>query len=183
MRLKFTPATEADVAELTALRLRASERLTLMYGWGHWSSRVTERGVRAGLRNGRALIARRGRKLVGTLTLCKKKQWSIDPSYFTPAVRPLYLINMAVEPGLQRVGIGRALLEEAARVARATPADAIRLDAYDDAAGAGGFYASCGYREVGRVSYRGVPLIYFESVLPMEPQATRTTRKPRRKRT
>jgi hypothetical protein len=51
-------------------------------------------------------------------------------------------------------------------IARAWPADAVRLDAYDAPAGAGGFYARCGYRERGRVTYRGVPLIYFEHVLP-----------------
>ena len=44
-------------------------------------------------------------------------------------------------------------------------AAAIRLDAYDSTAGAGGFYARCGYREVGRVTYRGTALIYFESLL------------------
>lgn len=47
-------------------------------------------------------------------------------------------------------------------VARAWPSQAIRLDAYDSAAGAAGFYAGCGCREVGRVTYRRVPLIYFE---------------------
>jgi len=56
-------------------------------------------------------------------------------------------------------------LEEAARLARAWPADAIRLDAYDAEAGAGGFYARCGMMEVGRASYRGKPLIYYELLL------------------
>jgi hypothetical protein len=27
------------------------------------------------------------------------------------------------------------------------------------------FYAKCGYREVGRVTYRGTPLVYFERLL------------------
>jgi hypothetical protein len=53
----------------------------------------------------------------------------------------------------------------AARIARDWPADAIRLDAYDAPAGAGGFYATCGYTEVGRVRYRGTPLIYYELLL------------------
>lgn len=30
---------------------------------------------------------------------------------------------------------------------------------------AGGFYQKCGFREVGRVTYRNVPLIYFEMLL------------------
>jgi hypothetical protein len=45
------------------------------------------------------------------------------------------------------------------------PGDAIRLDAYDDKAGAGDFYRTCGFAEVGRASYRGAPLVYFEMML------------------
>jgi hypothetical protein len=53
----------------------------------------------------------------------------------------------------------RLALEPAARD---WPADAIRLDACDTPAGAGGFYPKCGYTEVGRVRYEGTPLIYYE---------------------
>lgn len=49
--------------------------------------------------------------------------------------------------------------------AQSGPADAICLDAYDAAAGAGPFYAKCGFREVGRASYRGTPLVYYEMLL------------------
>ena len=43
--------------------------------------------------------------------------------------------------------------------------DAIRLDAFDCAAGAGEFYRKCGFTEAARVVYKGVPLIDFEMVL------------------
>jgi GNAT superfamily N-acetyltransferase len=66
---------------------------------------------------------------------------------------------------MQRRGVGRRLLAEAIKHTRALPADAIRLDAFDAEAGAGPFYAKCGFREVGRVTYRKAPLIYFELVL------------------
>jgi len=39
------------------------------------------------------------------------------------------------------------------------------LDAYDAQAGAGEFYRKCGFEEVGRVIYRGTPLIYFQLLL------------------
>ncbi|HEY1600831.1 MAG TPA: hypothetical protein VGG64_14580 [Pirellulales bacterium] len=45
------------------------------------------------------------------------------------------------------------------------PADAVRLDAYDASAGAGGFYSHCGFSEVGRPVYRGAPLVYYELLL------------------
>lgn len=40
-----------------------------------------------------------------------------------------------------------------------------RLDAYDADAGAGSFYAKCGYQERERVIYRGTPLVYFELLI------------------
>ena len=75
---------------------------------------------------------------------------------------------MAVHPRRQRRGIGRALMTEALRVARALPAGAIRLDAYDADAGAGEFYLRCGYRQAGKKTYRGVPLVYFECMTGVE---------------
>jgi ribosomal protein S18 acetylase RimI-like enzyme len=56
-------------------------------------------------------------------------------------------------------------MEEARRIATAWPGDAIRLDAWDAAAGAGEFYRKCGFREVGRATYRTAPLVYFEILL------------------
>jgi GNAT superfamily N-acetyltransferase len=163
--LTFSWAAEADVAELAAMRTRVALRLTERFGTGHWSSPVTERGVARSLRESRVLIARYGGAIAGTLKLQTKKPWAIDPAYFTPVKKCLYLLDMAVGPELQGSGIGRRLLAEASAAARAFPAQAIRLDAYDAPAGAGGFYARCGYREVGRVVYRTVPLVYYEDLL------------------
>ncbi len=117
------------------------------------------------MRHSRVVIARKGKSIVGTLHLPTKKPWAIDVSYFTPVKKSLYLTHMAVIPALQRQGIGRLLLKEAVKHARAWPADAIRLDAFDADAGAGGFYAKCGFRELARVTYRDVPHIYYELVL------------------
>jgi GNAT superfamily N-acetyltransferase len=107
-------------------------------------------------------VAHAGSAPVATLTLSTRKPWAIDTRYFSPARRPLYLTAMEVSPELQRQGIGRKCLQEANRIAREWPADALRLDAFDAVAGAGEFYRKCGFREVGRVTYRGAPLIYFE---------------------
>jgi len=163
--LSFSLATERDVPAIVVLRTAVADRLTLEHGRGHWSTAVTENGVRQAVATSRVLLARLEGAIVGTLRLATKKPWAIDVSYFTPARRPLYLIDMAVTPELQRRGIGWRLLAHALEVAAAWPADAVRLDAYDAPAGAGGFYARCGWRERGRVTYRDVPLIYFERVL------------------
>jgi GNAT superfamily N-acetyltransferase len=161
----LTPATAAAVVAVARLRAAVAAGLTATHGPGHWSSPGTENGVRLDLRKPGLFVARRGRRLIATLRLATKKPWAIDPTYFTACRVPLYLTNMAVDPELQRAGIGRACLDDAVRIARDWPADAIRLDAYDAAAGAGGFYARCGFREVGRVVYRSVPVIYYERLV------------------
>ena len=167
MTVSLALATAADVPALISLHRQVAEDLDRRYGPGPWSPAGTysERPLVYDLSREkfvRILVARQGRLLAGTLRLQTKKPWAIDTAYFSPARRPLYLSSMAVLPRMQGKGIGRRLLQEAVRLASAWPGDAIRLDSYDADAGAGGFYAKCGYREVGRVSYRGVPHLYFE---------------------
>jgi len=163
--LVFGAATEADASAIARLRTDAAERLTRDFGRGHWSSTVSETGVLSGMRGSYVLVVRDAAEIAGTLTLSTRKPWAINPAYFSNVRRPLYLTDMAVDPPKQRLGIGRHLLVEATSIARRWPADAIRLDAYDASAGASTFYAKCGFHEVGRVVYRGTPLVYFELVL------------------
>ena len=165
MRVHLQPATIEDAPALAALHNAVADHLTGLHGHGPWSSRTSEKGVLYAMRASQVFVAREGREIIATLRLATKKPWAIDTSYFTPCQRPLYLLAMAVTPAKQRRGIGRRCLEEAAKIARAWPADAIRLDAYDADAGAGGFYARCGYAEVGRATYRNTPLIYYELLL------------------
>jgi len=163
--LTLTAATLDDAPALMALRTTVADRLTRDHGRGHWSSPGTEAGVQRALQAPGVFVARDGADIVAALRLVTKRPWAIDPQYFTPVERPLYLLDMVVRPDRQRHGIGRACVADAVRLARAWPADAIRLDAYDTAAGAGPFYAKCGFRERGRVIYRGTPLVYFEMLL------------------
>jgi len=165
VRLVLESATVDDAPAIAALRTAVAEHLTRQYGKGPWSSVSSERGVLHHLRTSRVCVARGEQGLIASLTLATKKPWAIDRTCFSACKKPLYLTDMAVRPELQRTGIGRRCLEEAQRIAREWPADAIRLDAFDAAAGAGDFYRKCGYREVGRVTYRTTPLIYFEMLL------------------
>jgi GNAT superfamily N-acetyltransferase len=164
-RERLEAATPEDAPAIVALRNAAAERLTRDFGQGRWSSGVSERGVLYALRISRVFVMRRRDRLVATLRLATKKPWAIDVAYFTTCKRPIYLTDMAVDPTMQRMGIGRHCVEQAIEVVRAWPGDAIRLDAYDAAAGAGQFYKKCGFQEVGRVIYRGNPLVYLEMLL------------------
>ena len=165
MRLSFVQAAEPDAAAIASLRVATAASLTEQFGRGHWSGAATVRGVVAGMHDAKIWIARRGTSVVGTFRLSTVKPWAIDSSRFTPRTLPLYLTDMAVLPDQQRHGIGRRCLAKAIELAAAWPADAIRLDAYDAAAGAGTFYEKCEFTEVGRASHRGVSLVYYERLI------------------
>jgi GNAT superfamily N-acetyltransferase len=165
MKVTLKPATTAQAVAIARLRMATNEKLTRDFGRGPWSSTATDKGVLYGMRAGRVYVARDGRTIIGTLQLTTTKPWAHDRSYFSKCERPLYLLAMAVAPDRQRRGIGHAMIEDVKRVVKASPGDAIRLDAYDLPGGGGEFYAKCGYREKGRVTYRGAPLIYYELLL------------------
>lgn len=158
----FREAAQEDAAEIAGLRSASAVALTARFGRGPWSSLTTERGVVSSMRHATVIVAVADDAIVGVLRLATKKPWAIDVAYFTPCRRPIYLTDMAVRPEAQRRGIGRGLLEQARRAAHGSNGDMLRLDAYDAEAGAGGFYARCGFEARGRVSYRGTPLVYFE---------------------
>jgi|SRR6185369_6818048 GNAT superfamily N-acetyltransferase len=166
IRLVFTLADEAAAPAIAELRVETARDLTARFGRGHWSGEASERGVLAGMRDSKVWIARKGKDIVATFRMSTTKPWAIDRAYFAKSSHPLYLTDMAVRPDLQGVGIGRRCLDRAVEYATTWPADSIRLDAYDAEAGAGEFYAKCGFREVGRVTYRGVPLTYYERLIP-----------------
>lgn len=155
MRFTLEIASEADVADIAKLHCAASG--------GKFESAL--KGISRRMRESRVYVTRQRGSLIATLCLTRKKPWAIDPSYFTPVAIPLYLLAMAVDPRMQRRGIGRQCLLAAEKIARDWPANAIRLDAYDSPTGAGGFYQRCGYREVGRAVYRKTPLIYYERLV------------------
>ncbi len=162
MRVTFQVATIDDAAELAALQTAVNLHLTSQYGKGPWSAGVTDRGVLASMKRMTVCAGRSGKRMVATFALSTRKPWAIDTKYFSASKRPLYLTSMAIDPSRQRKGLGRLCIDEARRMASQWPGDAIRLDAWDADAGAGEFYRKCGFREVGRATYRNAPLIYFE---------------------
>jgi GNAT superfamily N-acetyltransferase len=164
VRLSFRFATEGDLAPLLALRLAVHADQAQRFGDDRWVTSVTEKSVARALKS-KVLVATRGKRIVGALRMETKKPWAIDLAYFTPVCKALYLHDVNVDPAVQRSGIGRKLVDRTKTVARQWPVDAIRVDTYDGRAGAASFYAKCGFKEVGRTVYRGVPLTYLELVL------------------
>lgn len=167
-RVRIDVATLEDIPAIVHVRVNAAEDLTTRFGGGHWSGHASEKGVAWDMRQGKVLVARRGKSIVATLKIATRKPWAIDVSYFTPCKRPWYLTNMAVDPAHQGKGIGKRCVLEAVRLVREWGGEAVRLDAYDAVAGAGEFYEKCGFTERGRVTYRITPLIYYEMLVDRE---------------
>jgi ribosomal protein S18 acetylase RimI-like enzyme len=155
-------ATTDDAADIAEVITEAAQDLTDKHGEGHWSAVATKKGITISMSKARVLVAKIDNKVVGTLRLTASRPWVIDPAYFTPVHRPIYLVDMAVRPGYQRIGVGRALIEQAKAMAAALTGDSIRLDAYEGVAGACGFYEKCGFTEMGHILYKKVPHVYFE---------------------
>jgi GNAT superfamily N-acetyltransferase len=164
MKPAIVPAAETDAGGLAALYAAVAADLTARFG-GNWSGSQSKKQARRSILDSAVYIVRDGDAIIGTLRLKAKKPWAIDTAYFEPARAPIYLHDLAIHPDRQRQGLGRHLMSFAEETARAGGHDAIRLDAYDHAAGAGGFYVACGYTERGRVVYRDTPLTYFEKRL------------------
>jgi GNAT superfamily N-acetyltransferase len=163
--MKLELAGVDDIAELVAMRTRVNQDLAKKFGEGFWVGKPAEGGERFLMRIGQVYVARHRGRVIATLTLTKRKPWSIDVKNFPSRVRPMYLRAMVVDPARQRKGVGSKCMDEARRIARAGGFDSIRLDAFDCAAGAGDFYRKCGFTEVARVIYKGVPHIDFEIML------------------
>jgi GNAT superfamily N-acetyltransferase len=163
--LSVVAATTGDAAAIAGVRNAASLHLTHEFGHGHWSGMTTETSVLRGINSSRVLVARDGETVVGTLRLATRRPWAIDTQFFAVSRHPLYLVDMAVAPRMQRRGVGRRLIQAALAEARGWGKDAIRLDAYDHPAGAGPFYEKCGFQEVGRTSFGGLPLVYYQLVM------------------
>lgn len=162
MNVEIGVATASDAGALAALRTAVAQRMTQQFGEGGWSATPSEPEVVKQVRASRVLVARQGGEIVGTVRLTRALPWAIDASAFTNVETALYVLGLAVAPHSRGQGIGRALMEAVKEATRTWPADALWLDAYEHAAGAGPFYLECGFRPVGRTKHREMPLIYYE---------------------
>ncbi|MEZ4425169.1 MAG: GNAT family N-acetyltransferase [Gemmatimonadota bacterium] len=158
-------AIEADARAVARVARAAADDLTARHGSGPWSRAASETAALRGIEMSTVLVARSGQGVVGSLRLTEVEPVTIDPARFTPVRAPLYVVDVAVAPQAQRRGVGSALMAAARTAATRLGADALRLDAYDDPAGAGPFYLRCDFRPVGGGVHGGVALLYFEALL------------------
>jgi ribosomal protein S18 acetylase RimI-like enzyme len=155
-------ANAEDVKALAAMRAAIAHDMTARFGDGAWSAVPGKVTVMKQMRASRVLVARRDAKVVGTVRLAAARPLAFDSAAFTPVNQALYVLGLAVAPQMRNQGLGRALMDAAKEAASSSGVDALWLDAYDHAAGAGPFYEKCGFRHVGRTTLNDQPLFYYE---------------------
>jgi GNAT superfamily N-acetyltransferase len=176
VKLTIQEATPKDVAEILALRLAVGAFMQERYGDSRWAPPIREGSVRRLFKGPRTrksdgetlikiLVGKSRGEIVALTRMQTKKPWGFDLKYFTPGAKAVYLGDVEVSPKCQGQGFGTQLMATVVDHARGRPVGAVRTSAYDGAAGAGPFYAKRGFREMGRVTYRTIPMIYFVILL------------------
>lgn len=168
--VSISVANKTEATALAALRTAVAQGMAQQFGDGPWAKAPTRAEVGRQLRASRVLVARQGDEVMGTVRLVTALPGVIDTHAFTPVGKAFYVLGLAVAPGCRGRGIGSQLMEAAKDTARSRGAQALWLDAYDHAAGAGLFYMKCGFRQVGRTNYREVPLLWFEWLVAESPR-------------
>jgi len=159
-------AKDADVKSARAIRVDAAAALTQRYGSGHWSGEPSIATLKRHKEAGALYVVECDGDLVGTFKLDDKKIGFYRKAWFTRPDDPAaYLMNMAIAPERQREGIGRKTMVEIEGIVRRRALKALRFDAYDGPAGAGGFYRKCGYELMHKGTINGTALEYYEKLL------------------
>jgi GNAT superfamily N-acetyltransferase len=162
VKVSIAVATPSDTAALVELRSDVAREMTQRFGEGAWSATPIEPDVARQVNESQVLVARCDAQVVGTVRLVRALASAIDTSAFTPVTTALYVLGLAVTPSARNQGVGRSLMAAAKDVMRSWPAQALWLDTYEHSAGAGDFYLKCGFRAVGRMTYREMPLTFYE---------------------
>jgi GNAT superfamily N-acetyltransferase len=153
------PLAESDsLAELTDLLHRAYKRL-LDIGLRYVATSQDEERTKGRIAGGVCLVAVIDGKLVGTICYHRSAPWAGVDWFNLPHVAEVG--QFAVEPGLQRNGIGSALMEQVEEMARADGATELALSTAEPATHLINYYEKRGYRIVERTdatqpNYRSV---------------------------
>lgn len=138
-------ATPEDAPELTALLPRAYASLGEM-GLCFMAVDQSEAATLRRMARGECYLATAGYRLLGTILFAPPAMTHGSPWLDRPGVASLH--QFAVEPALQRSGLGSRLMAWAESRARDCGAAEIALDTAEPAIHLRAWYASRGYREI-----------------------------------
>ena len=148
-----------SIADLTALLHRAYKQLLdmgLRYLATHQSVEVTQRRIAEGC----CFVAVMDRRVVGTVTYSFPSSWPGVPWFDQPGVASVG--QFAVEPELQRQGIGSALIGHVEELASRDRATELSLNTAEGAAHLIAYYGKRGYRIV---DYTDATMPNYRSVI------------------
>jgi predicted N-acetyltransferase YhbS len=153
------PLAESDsVQDLTSLLHRAYARLAEI-GFRFTATHQSVEVTRGRCSSGSTLVAVIDGGVVGTVTFYNRESTSGCEFYDRPEVASFG--QFAVEPALQRLGIGSALMDRVESLAHGFKVHELALDTAEGALHLIDFYSRRGYRQVGladwsETNYRSV---------------------------
>lgn len=153
MEVRVRPLRPDDSFEVLTALLHAGYARLGALGLNYTAVDQDVETTRRRATRGRCLVAELDGRLVGTLSL-----WRGGPDEETERFRradAFVLGQFAVDPALQRRGIGTALLAEAERVARTEGAVELLGDTAEAAAHLVGYYERLGWAVVGTLRWPG----------------------------
>ena len=143
-RLRIRPAGPPDVPAIVAVLTEAAEYQRSFKGGGAWPVPFPPEPVEVGVSRGEFHVAERSGSVIGTFSL----SWE-DPQFWGP--RPPdsgYLHKLAVRRSESHRGVGRELIEWAARGVRQRGRSRLRLDCLQGDARLVAYYERAGFRKV-----------------------------------
>ena len=137
---------QSDDAARVAELLRAAYAPHAALGLNFTAATVTEARIRERMKRHEVYVLRRGGRIIGTVTLRTKEDEHGVAGYVN---------SLAIEPGLQREGLGGTLLERAEREALRRGLTRMRLDTAKQLTPLIRWYEQRGYRAVGEEHWEG----------------------------
>lgn len=158
-RITIRPLAARDSFDvLTALLHRAYAPLARQ-GMNFSAAGQDAETTRRRAAEGQCLVAERSGEIVGTVTVCgpydaDAAPWSADVPWFRDR-DTAHFHQFAVDPALQRQGLGRRLVQACEQWAHEHGFKRMALDTAEPAAALRGLYRRLGYAEVGQVQWEG----------------------------
>jgi GNAT superfamily N-acetyltransferase len=146
------PLSDGDsIADLTELLHRAYGSLAAM-GLRFFATHQTVEQTLERIRAGRCFVATLDARIVGTITLYGPNETSSAEWYRRHDIA--YFGQFAIEPALQRRGLGTQLLAHVEGVARGEGVRELLLDTAEPAQHLIDYYARLGFDTIGHVQWR-----------------------------
>jgi GNAT superfamily N-acetyltransferase len=142
--VQIRPLSDTDsLADLTLLLHRSYKRLLDM-GLRYMATAQNAAETAGRIAGGRCFVAVLGDRMIGTVTYQRASTWDGSPWMRRPEVANVG--QFAVEPELQRQGVGSLLLERAETIGREEGATEIALSTAEPATHLIHYYTKRGYR-------------------------------------